>query len=242
MNSGLDTNDAETRVPAELQGFSWAAFLWGGVWAIAYRVWVGLFAFVPFFGLIMHVVLGLRGAEWAYRKGTVTDVARFKSSQRNWVIAWAAVAVLMVPVGIGMASALAIFGVKKYVTNAKRAEATTALAQMTKGMAACGNRGDIPDTSAWIPADLSSVRGMKYMPGPREWPSQAAFACAGFAFTTPQYFRYRWVQVTSASGQFEAEADLNGDGVVDMALQQGVHCTAGNCEVEPLVGDLPAAP
>jgi hypothetical protein len=58
--------------------------LWGGVWAIAYRVWIELFAFVPIFVLLINVVLAMRGAEWAYRNqinhsvrsaGTVSMIA-----------------------------------------------------------------------------------------------------------------------------------------------------------------------
>ena len=62
-----------------------------------------------------------------------------------------------------------------------------------------------------------------------------ALACAGFAFSTPQYFRYRWLQATTASGEFEAEADLDGDGISDGAMQLGLHCIAGSCVIEPLI-------
>lgn|GEM_PF-969423 len=239
MDSGFGRND-ERGVPQELQGFSWAAFLWGGVWAAAYRVWIGLFAFVPIFGLIMNVILGVRGAQWAYRKGSIPDLARYRSAQRTWVIVWAALSVFAIIPGIGVVSAMAIYGVKKYVTNAKRAEARSSLAAMAKGMAACGARGDLPPTSAWVPSDLSAVGGKKYQSTSSDWSSQAAFACSGFASSGPQYFRYRWLQATSESGQFEAEADLNADGIADEAMQQGVRCTAGACEVELLLGDSPA--
>jgi len=225
-------------VPRELQGFSWAAFLWGGIWAATYRVWVGLFAFVPVFGFIMNVVLGIRGAQWAYLKGSIPDVARFKSAQRTWVIVWAALSVVAIP-GVGVVSALAIYGVKKYVTTTKQAEARNALSAMARGMAICGARGDLPPTSQWVPADLSDVAGKKYQSAASDWSTQSAFSCSGFALSSPQYFRYRWRQVTPQSGEFEAEADLNGDGVADNAMQQGVHCTAGSCEVELLISDQP---
>jgi hypothetical protein len=228
-------------VPQELQGFSWAAFLWGGIWAVTYRVWIGLFAFVPILGLIMNVVLGMRGAEWAFRKGSIPDVGRYKSAQRNWVIAWVALSVFMIPAGVGMASAVTVYGVQKYVTNAKRAEAQSSLALMAKGMEGCAARGELPQTSQWVPADLSEVRGRKYQSTSVDWSSQDAFACSGAVLAEPQYFRYRWRKTTAASGQFEAEADLNGDGIVDLALQQGVHCAAGKCEIEPLLGDTAGA-
>jgi len=228
-------------MPSELQGFAWAAFLWGGVWAIAYRVWIGLFAFVPIFGPIMNVVLGMRGAEWAYKKGAIPDVASYKRAQRNWVIAWAVLSLVAVP-GVGVLSALAIFGVKKYVTNSKEAEARNSLSLMARGMASCGARGALPETSQWVPADLSSVSGMRYQSTASDWSSQAAFSCSEFNLSAPQSFRFRWRQETIASGEFEAEADLNADGVVDLALHQGVHCAAGSCEVESSARPELAAP
>jgi len=240
VNTGLGMND-ERAVPSELRGFGWAAFLWGPVWAVTYRVWVGLFTLVPGLGLIMNLMLGLRGAEWAYRKGAIPDIARFRRAQRNWVIGWLAGAVLIVPIA-GIVSATAIYGAKKYITNAKRIEAKNVLGELTKRMGACAARGEVPESSQWVPASAGSVRGMKYQSVASDWSSQAAFACTEFALNAPQYFRYRWVQATTASGQFEAEADLDGDGVVDNAMQQGVHCSAGVCEVEPILGDTPTAP
>ena len=128
-------NQNEKSVPAELVGFSWAAFLWGGIWALGHRVWIGLLAFVPVLGLIMNVVLGVKGREWAWRAGAVPDVERFNKSQRTWVIVWLVVMACSIPVWIGIGSAVAIFGVRKYVTNAKRAEAANALPVMARGMA-----------------------------------------------------------------------------------------------------------
>ncbi len=232
-------NDDLNGVPPELESFSWSAFLWGGIWALAHRVWIGVLAFVPGLGLIMHVVLGLRGQRWAYRAGTIPDVASFKKAQRTWVIVWLIVSVVAVPVVVGVGSAIAIFGIKKYLTEAKHAEARRTLQQLATGMAKCGARGDLPETSAWVPTDLAMIGAKKYQSQSAEWASQPAFACFGFDFPTPQYYRYRWVQATSASGQFEAEADLDGDGIPDGAMQLGLHCVAGNCEVEPLLETPP---
>jgi len=228
-------NDDPNGVPTELQGFSWSAFLWGGIWALAHRIWIGALAFVPGFGLIMHVVLGLRGSSWAWQAGVVKDVAAFKKAQRTWVMVWLALSLLALPAVLGMGSAIAIFGVRQYISNAKHAEARSTLAQMAKGMAACGARGDLPETSAWIPNDPAMIASKKYQSSASEWASQAAFACAGFAFSGPQYYRYRWLQATAASGQFEAEADLDGDGTPDGAMQLGLHCVAGSCVIEPLL-------
>ena len=67
-------------MPRELEGFSWAAFLWGGIWAAAHRVWIGLLAFVPLVGFFMSIVLGVKGREWAWRAGAVSD------AESRWVV------------------------------------------------------------------------------------------------------------------------------------------------------------
>jgi hypothetical protein len=223
-------------MPRELEGFSWAAFLWGGVWALVHRVWIGLLAFVPGVGFIMNIVLGLRGREWAWRAGAVPDVERFNKSQRNWVIVWLA---LFAFSSFSIVPALAIYGIRQYVASAKHAEALNTLPVMAKGMTVCAAQGDLPETSNWVPASLSSVSGKKYLSTPSEWQSEAGFACFKFSFAGPQYYRYRWHQATNASGQFEAEADLDGDGIAESAMQLGVHCTNDSCVVEPLLSGAP---
>jgi hypothetical protein len=232
-------NDETKLMPPGIEGFSWAAFLWGGIWALAHRVWIGLLAFVPVLGLIMNVALGLKGRQWAWRAGAVQDIERFQKAQRTWVIVWLVVVACSIPLWIGIGSAVAIYGVRKYIVNAKRAEATNTLAQMASGMLKCAEHGDVPETSNWVPANLSSISGLKYQSVSADWASEPAFACFGFGFSGPQYFRYRWRQATSASGQFEAEADLDGDGVADNAMQLGLHCVSGSCVIEPLISGVP---
>jgi hypothetical protein len=148
-------NQDRDGMPRELEGFSWAAFLWGGIWALAHRVWIGLLAFVPGLGFIMNIVLGIKGRQWAWRAGAVPSVDRFNKSQRNWVIVWAALFVLS---SFGIFPALAIYGVRKYLMNAKRAEALNTLQVMAKGMTACAAQGDLPDTSP--PSPVSSSRSL----------------------------------------------------------------------------------
>lgn len=234
VDSGLG-NGGRGKLPAELEGFSWAAFLWGGIWAVGHRVWIGLLAFVPLVGIIMNVVLGLRGAQWAWQSGAIEDVARYQKAQRTWVIVWIAMLGLLVPL-TGVFSALAIVGVKKYIENAKAAEARGSLGLMAGNMKRCAEQGDLPESSDWVPAAPEAVKGMKYQSVPADW-AAPAFACSGFTLSAPQSYRYRWVQATTASGQFEAQADLNGDGVVDSAFALGLHCTpAEGCVIEQMLG------
>ena len=74
-------------VPPEIMHWSWAAFLMNGIWAIGMRTWLGLLAFVPYVGLIMSVVLGVKGNEWAWQNRRWESVEQFNKVQRKWAYA-----------------------------------------------------------------------------------------------------------------------------------------------------------
>ncbi len=148
---------------------------------------------------------------------------------------------LMIVVAIvGVLAALAIYGVRKYIANAKTAEARNSLGQMGKdassayareGMAgtvlAVGSTADISNrlceaSTVLIPTAMSSVQGKKYQSDPSEWSTDAAtlhtgFACLKFSMTDPQYYQYNY-DATGTTGQVgdkftaTAQGDLNGDG------------------------------
>src|SRR5262245_44375662 len=61
------------------------------------------------------------------------------------IIVFAAV-FLILPV-VGVISALAIYGVRKYIVNAKQAEGRAAVTMLAQGIARCGAGGTLPDTS-----------------------------------------------------------------------------------------------
>lgn len=144
---------------------------------------------------------------------------------------WAIVLIVVAagaPFVIGIFSAVAIFGVRKYIMNAKRAEAANALGYWAKGMVTCGEKDGLPLTSPPVPASLTAVAGKKYQSAMGEW-SDPAFVCAGFSMNDPQYFQYQWVQASPSAGNLIAQADLNGDGVVDARVEVRVLCSAGRC-------------
>jgi hypothetical protein len=57
---------ATSTIPDGIKGWSWGAFLLSGIWAIGNKTWIGLLAFVPYFGILMAFVLGFKGREWAW--------------------------------------------------------------------------------------------------------------------------------------------------------------------------------
>jgi type IV pilus assembly protein PilA len=147
---------------------------------------------------------------------------------------------LMIVVAIvGILAVLAIYGVRKYLANAKTAEARNSLGQIGKDAATAFEKesmaGAILGTGATaglsrnlcigiashsVPGALGSVKGMKYQSAPSEWNVDAAgnsgFACLKFSMDQPQYYMYSYTSpgggTAGASFLAMANGDLNGDG------------------------------
>jgi type IV pilus assembly protein PilA len=145
---------------------------------------------------------------------------------------------LMIVVAIvGILAVLAIYGVRKYLANAKTAEARNSLGQMGKDAATAFERESMAGTvlgtgvssalsrqlcnsaTATVPAGKASIAGAKYQSSPAEWNKDAAtaitgFACLKFSMDQPQYYMYGYAGGGGASGSIftaTANGDLNGD-------------------------------
>jgi type IV pilus assembly protein PilA len=138
---------------------------------------------------------------------------------------------LMIVVAIiGVLAALAIYGVRKYLANAKTAEARTALGRMAKdsqnafeketltqdvitlGAQGTMTRGLCDDAAATVPAALAQVANGKYQSSPAEWKDGAGWECLKFSMSDPQYFMYGYESSSTtgvAGDTFTARA--NGD-------------------------------
>lgn len=152
---------------------------------------------------------------------------------------------LMIVVAIvGVLAALAIYGVRKYIANAKTAEARNSLGQVAKDAAsayaregmsgtilALGGTADINNrlcasATKAVPTSTGKIQGKKYQSDPAEWAVDGAtvhtgFACLKFQMTDPQYYQYNYTQAGGTNGggkdaAFTATAmgDLNGDKVM----------------------------
>lgn len=141
---------------------------------------------------------------------------------------------LMIVVAIiGVLAALAIYGVRKYLTNAKTAEARTALGRMakdaqnayeketlTQDVVAIGDKADIArglciSAAAPVPATIGDVSNGKYQSSPADW-AGVGWSCLKFSMSDPQYFMYNYESsgTTGTVGDtFTATAngDLDGD-------------------------------
>lgn len=142
---------------------------------------------------------------------------------------------LMIVVAIvGILAALAIYGVRKYMANAKSAEAKNSLGQITKDASFAYNRehmaaGILADNAVagvsnvlclpaadTVPAAKASIAGQKYQSAATEWEAgnkDTGWACLKFSMAEAQYYMYGYKQPVDAT-QFTAtaEGDLDGDG------------------------------
>lgn len=75
-------------LPGELDNWSWAAFLWGPVWAVGHNVWIGLLTLIPYVGLVMIFVLGAKGNRWAWEKNRYESKEQFAATEKKWIRAW----------------------------------------------------------------------------------------------------------------------------------------------------------
>ena len=87
-------------VPEEIRGWNWGAFLLNWIWAWGNRVWIGFLALIPYAGIIMAIVLGVKGSEWAWQNKRWDSIEHFKRVQRKWAYWGAGVAILGIVLGI----------------------------------------------------------------------------------------------------------------------------------------------
>jgi type IV pilus assembly protein PilA len=145
---------------------------------------------------------------------------------------------LMIVVAIvGILAALAIYGVRKYMSNAKSAEARNSLGQLAKDAASAYNRehmaaaildpGSVAGVSnqlcakaaAKIPDVKAKIKGQKYQSKAAEWDDgdkDTGWQCLKFSMSEAQYFMYGYDATLVAAGEGStfaatAEGDLDGD-------------------------------
>jgi type IV pilus assembly protein PilA len=146
---------------------------------------------------------------------------------------------LMIVVAIvGILAVLAIYGVRKYLANAKTAEARNSIGQMSKDAAAHYEQESMtaavltPGTAALlsrslcagevgkVPSASASIQGKKYQSSVADWnvgnATNVGFACIHFSMDQPQYYQYGYTSsgtLGAAGDSFtcSANGDLNGD-------------------------------
>lgn len=87
-------------VPPEIKKWNWGALLLHWIWGLGNKVYIMLFAIIPYVGLIMAIIGGAKGSEWAWRYKRWDNVDHFKRVQKKWA-AW----------GIGIWVAIIVLGI-----------------------------------------------------------------------------------------------------------------------------------
>jgi type IV pilus assembly protein PilA len=134
---------------------------------------------------------------------------------------------LMIVVAIiGILAALAIYGVKKYLTNAKTGEAKANIGRLGKDAVLAYERetmagtilgAGVPVTAANqlcataaqpIPAAVPS--GQKTQPNPTDW-NLAGWRCLKFSVNSPVYYQYNYTAATTTGPNAAFFATATGD-------------------------------
>ncbi|HVJ88324.1 MAG TPA: type II secretion system protein [Labilithrix sp.] len=143
---------------------------------------------------------------------------------------------LMIVVAIiGILAVLAVYGVSKYLTNAKTGEARNAIGQVAKSAVGAyenerasaesvlpGNSGQsnvhaVCATASKVPDDIAKVKNKKYQSSQKkaeDWgigDNNTGWPCLKFALNEPQYFQYGYnADVGKNSWAAWAEGNLKG--------------------------------
>jgi hypothetical protein len=109
---------------------------------------------------------------------------------------------------LGLISAISIFGVRKYLLNAKTEEARRNVQSIAEHIVASHPKklASLPP----VPAKFELLRGYKYQSSPQDW---SAWKSIDFSLSDPQYYQYRVDAAKDGkSALVIAEGDLDADG------------------------------
>ncbi|MBN2462909.1 MAG: ribonuclease G [Dehalococcoidia bacterium] len=70
-----------------MTGWNWGAFSLTWIWGIGNRVWLSFLALIPIplIVLVMMVILGIKGNEWAWQCKKWDSIEQFRHRQRIWM-------------------------------------------------------------------------------------------------------------------------------------------------------------
>ena len=167
--------------------------------------------------------------------------------------AFTLVELMIVVAIIGLLAALAIYGVRRYMTNSKTAEARQAIGAISKGARAAfdgevwddatviaagssrsGAGGQLCGEAAPIPGTVPI--GEKYQSTDGDWDDDAGWSCLRFSISGPQYFQYDY-SPNDAGDAFDitAKAQLGGADDDTMTLSLAGAVQGGSVTIAPTI-------
>lgn len=169
---------------------------------------------------------------------------------------------LMIVVAIvGILAALAIFGVKKYVTNSKTAEARNTVGQISKDGAGAWSKEIMAGTiladgataiganvlcteSTAVPASMVDVKGRKYQSKTgagldyNTGDYKSGWTCLHFMMEGPQYYQYQYTNADATHFAAVAKGDLNGDGTVFSTFTRAAEVSNGQVKLSAAIDEV----
>ena len=73
-------------LPPQLLGWNWGACFLPWIWGIGNNTWIAFLAWIPFVNVVMIIVLGAKGNEWAWQNKHWQSIEHFKRVQKLWAI------------------------------------------------------------------------------------------------------------------------------------------------------------
>lgn len=88
-------------IPAEIKKWNWGAFFLSWIWGLGNNVFIALLSLIPGLNLIMSIVLGIKGNEWAWQNKQWNSIEDFLRIQKRW--AWWGLSILIIIGLLGIA-------------------------------------------------------------------------------------------------------------------------------------------
>ena len=155
MTQNTSGQGSNAVVPREIQGWNWGAFLLTWIWGLGNNVLLALLTLVPVVGLVMWILLGVKGSEWAWQQKRWDSVEHFRRVQRTWA-KWGVIVLLVSCVLGAIFVALMLFVVSTALKSSEPYRA--GIDRLHADHAAMATLGE-PVTSSFPRGSMSSDNG-----------------------------------------------------------------------------------
>ena len=138
-------------VPEEIKGWSWGAFGFSWIWGIFNGTFISLLALIPYVNIIMIIILGIKGKEWAWRNKKWDSVEHFKRVQRLWSKVWVIIFFTLCGIAIlGVVAAILLMSINAAHQKALQANnAAQSSQEMVVTDTQASSTGNLADTGVW---------------------------------------------------------------------------------------------